>query len=214
MQGLFITGNSTDVGKTHIGEQIIKLLNPYFRVSARKPVESDCIKTESGLIAKDATRLNEACTNPEPNERVCRYRYEACVSGEKASSDLGQILSLQDLVAACQADDANFVVVEGAGGFYSPIAKGLLNSDLSEALSLPVVLVIKDELGAVNQALMSLQAIQRHKLNVLAVVLNQISPNNLDNASAICAYTQAPVVMFKQGDKNFDKQILALIQQS
>lgn len=214
MQGLFITGNSTDVGKTHIGERIIRLLNPYFRVSVRKPVESDCVKTTTGLIAKDAKRLNEACTHPEPSELVCRYRYEACVSGEKAGSDSGQILSLEDLIAACQADNTNFVIVEGAGGFYSPIAKEVLNCDLAEALSFPVVLVVRDELGAVNQALMSIRAIQQHQLNILAVVLNQISPNNLENANAICAYTKAPVVVFKEGEKGFDEQILALVQQS
>jgi len=95
--------------------------------------------------------LNDACSYPELIEVVCAYRFEACVSGEKASTDQGIEVTLDGLVVASHPTNiADFVVVEGAGGLYSPIAAQLLNVDLAIALALPVVIVVKEELGAIK----------------------------------------------------------------
>jgi dethiobiotin synthetase len=120
------------------------------------------------------------------------------------------------LVAASHpANAADFVVVEGAGGLYSPIAAHLLNVDLAAALGLPAVIVVKDELGAINQALLSLRAAKAHNLNVIMLVLNQMSVNNLDNAQAIQAYTSTKVVVFHEDNQDeFAKIALALVEQS
>lgn len=93
---------------------------------------------------------------------------------------------------------------------YSPIATQLLNSDLAQALGLPVVLVIKDGLGAINQALLSISAAKSHNLSIAMLVLNQIQANSLNNAEAISRYTEVPVVVF---DENFDDNFLRLIKQ-
>jgi dethiobiotin synthetase len=85
------------------------------------------------------------------------------------------------------------VVIEGAGGLYSPMAQQVLNSDFAVAINLPMVIVVKDELGAINQALLSIEAAKKHKLNIAMLVLNQITPNSLDNAKALSAYTDVDV---------------------
>ncbi|MBE8158616.1 MAG: dethiobiotin synthase [Betaproteobacteria bacterium] len=210
MKGLFISGSGTDVGKTFIAERIIKALNGQFRVVARKPIESDCLPSASGLLPKDADLLNQACARPEPLAAVCKYRFEACVSGEKASSAAGISLTLNDLLAASKPKNTDdFVILEGAGGLYSPLATQLLNADLAAALALPLVLVVKDELGAINQALLSLRAAKEHNLRVLLLVLNQISPNNLDNATALKAYSDVEVAVFNQ---NCSQEFAAKVQ--
>ncbi|CAB5499957.1 Dethiobiotin synthase BioD (EC [Bathymodiolus thermophilus thioautotrophic gill symbiont] len=213
MKGLFISGSGTNVGKTLIASYIIKALSVKYTVVARKPIESDCIKTADGLMPKDAVLLNNLCANPEPISAVCKFRFEACVSGEKASAEQGIIVKLQDLVDAVQPiNDDDFVVVEGAGGIYSPIAQQALNSDLALALKLPVVIVVKDELGAINQALLSINAAKKHKLNIVMLVLNQITPNDLGNEEALKAYTDIEVVTFNQNKiGNFNTKVMALI---
>ena len=216
MKGLFISGSGTDVGKTFIACCLIQALNSKYRVVARKPIESDCIKTPQGLIPKDAVLLNDACSYPEPIEAVCAYQFEACVSGEKASTDQGVEVTLDSLViASYPPKTTDFVVVEGAGGLYSPVAAQLLNVDLAVALDLPVVIVVKDELGAINQALLSLRSAKAHNLNIIMLVLNQMSVNSLDNAQAIQAYTNTKVVVFhKDNQDEFAKTALALVEQS
>ncbi len=214
MKGLFISGSGTDVGKTFIAIHIIKVLNQKFKVVARKPVESNCQKTATGPSPKDAILLNNACTTPEAIDRVCKFALTPYASGEKASIEQGINLTLADLVAATQpANQSDFVVVEGAGGLYSPIAQQALNSDLARALGMPVVIVVRDEIGALNQALLSLCAAKNQALNVAMLVLNQITPNNLENAQALRSYTDANVVVFNQDcKKTFASEVLAMGQ--
>lgn len=198
MKGLFISGSGTNVGKTFIAQHLISLLANTRKVRVRKPVETDCENQNGRLIPKDALLLSKACNINEPIDTVCRYKFEACNSAQMASQTLGLKLTLDDLVDACMADE--FVVVEGAGGLLSPIATQALNSDLIQALDMPVVLVVKDELGAVNQALLSINAAQCCGLNISMLVLNQVQPNLLNNAQAIAQYTDISINVFNQDD--------------
>ncbi len=214
MKGLFISGSGTNVGKTFIASHIIRVLNTKYHIVARKPIESDCIKTSGGgLLPRDAVLLNNACANSGPIDVVCRFKFEACVSSEKASMDQNLSITIQDLVKAVQPNSKDdFMVIEGAGGLYSPIAQQILNSDFAITINLPIVIVVKDELGAVNQALLSVEVAKKHKLNIVMLVLNQIMPNNLDNAKAISCYTDVDVVTFNKDKKSdFDAKILTLI---
>lgn len=211
--GIFISGSGTEVGKTFIACQLIKLLKPKRTVRVRKPIESACDNINGELLAKDAMLLSEACGNNEPLSVVCPFRFEACVSAEKASEDDGVNLTLSDLKNACAPPtDDDFMLIEGAGGWYSPIAQQALNSDLAALLKLPVVLVVKDELGAVNQALLCIDALKKQNLQIAAIVLNQIIPNNLANAKAIRNYTDVHIVVFSMDNQaEFCKQMLLLI---
>jgi dethiobiotin synthetase len=197
MQGLFISGNGTDVGKTFVAKYLIKLLSKDYFVRARKPVESCCKKIGKELIPKDSVILNKACKHPEPLTNVCSFRFEDCVSGEKASTDKNVLITLNQLVLACQPPNKNdFVIVEGCGGICSPIAKNVLNSDLIKELKIPLVFVVNDGLGAINQALLCLQLAKQQKLKVNSLILNQIKSNKLENKKAIANYTNVDIHEF------------------
>lgn len=213
MKGIFITGSGTDVGKTFVALRLIKILNEKYPVKVRKPIESDCEKTSKGLIPKDAALLAKACNTDEPLDNVCRFRFESCSSTEKASKDEGVEIALDDLVDACKSNiNSDYVVVEGAGGIYSPIAKNALNSDLAQRLGLPVVLVVNDELGAINQALLVAKAAEQQRLDIGMIVLNQVTKNKLDNKQAIQSYTKIPVLEFNKSKPNdFNEKAKELI---
>ena len=197
MKGVFVTGSNTGVGKTTVAIEIVRFLSQKQDLKVRKPVETGCSDGGTANGPKDAILLSDACTQKEPLSLVCPYRFELEASAESASNKAGKELSLDDLINAClENTKGNFVLVEGAGGLYSPIAKMTLNSDLAAALGLPLVIVIEDELGAIGQALLTINAAEKNNLNVLCIVLNQISRNNLSNREAICAYTKTPVISF------------------
>ena len=176
MHGLFITGTDTGVGKTRIGTTLAHyLVERGVRVRARKPVESDCPCGENGLLPQDALALHEAARSAEPLERVCRYCLEAAVSPGRGAALEGLALNLEQLLAACRAGvrEDDFLLVEGAGGFYSPLAPGVLNADLAVALGLPVLLVAADRRGAIKHVLLTVQVIERHDLKLAGLVLNE-----------------------------------------
>ena len=198
-KGYFITGSDTDVGKTYVACQIVRQLSARgIDIETRKPAESGCIESGDGtLVTHDAAALQLANANRETIERICPYRYRAALAPHRAARLEGQTVSLPALIEACSLDDpGHCLIVEGAGGFYSPLADDGLNADLASALQLPVIIVVNDRIGAVNQALMTLQAVISRKLHVAALILNQLEPlndNSMDNAADIRAYCNSPI---------------------
>jgi dethiobiotin synthetase len=194
-RGIFITGTDTGIGKTRVGVALAALLvRRGLRVRVRKPVESGCAP-----LPADAAALRAAAGFQEPLERICPYPLAAPLSPPRAAAIAGRELRLATLIAACRAgvQPGDFLLVEGAGGFLSPLAADGLNADLAVALSLPVLLVAEDRLGAVHQALASAEAIARRNLTLAAVILNAVrTPPDprLENAAALAAHLDAPIL--------------------
>ena len=198
-QGYFITGSDTDVGKTYIACELVRqLCQQGIEVETRKPAESGCVESDDGsLITHDAAALQRANARCEAIERINPYRYRAALAPHRAARLEGQTIKLQALIDACSRDDpAHCLIVEGAGGFYSPLAEDGQNADLASALQLPVIIVINDRIGAVNQTLLTLQAVRSRQLRVAAVILNEVSvitERDMDNAADLQPYCDCPI---------------------
>ena len=198
MKGAFITGTSTEVGKTYIGVAIARALTQRnIKVIPRKPIESGCTRNGGELIPQDASALKEAADYQGPLSEVCPYCFEPPISPVRAAHLADKILTTEQLVSTClEGSEQGFVLVEGAGGFYSPLAENGLNADLAVALQLPVLLVAKDKLGAINQVLLNVEAIQMRGLQLAGVVLNALHDEqneHMDNAADLRERLDCPV---------------------
>jgi dethiobiotin synthetase len=204
MRGLFITGTDTGVGKTQVGAALARLLvDQGVSVRPRKPVESGCTLTENGLIPEDALTLQTAARSTDSLKLICPYQFQPAISPQRAAEQAGVQLSLNDLEQACLNDiNANdFLLVEAAGGFYSPIAHQLRCADLAKQLNLPVLLIIPDRLGCINHALLTAQAVEQADLELIAVVMNQVSENNdsgMNNLQDLTSWLDADVIALHQ----------------
>lgn len=214
MNGLFITGSDTHVGKTYISQQIItELVKRGFNVIPRKPVESGCEKIDGELYPADADKLLKASRSNQSLAEVCPYRFEAAISPQLAARQANTPLQLEQLVSVCTdgitKDD--FLIVEGAGGFYSPICEGALNVDLARQLQLPVILVVEDRLGSVNQGLLTIEAIKSSELALAAIILNRVSgdaiDSSIDNLHELSAFSDLPVIQVGHNSHIADKQL-------
>ena len=135
------------------------------RVLRQAPVQPDALHGRGTAYAA-LQRLDRA-------EADLRALLAAQPDHAAALNRLGTVL-IRQLIDACDRDDpASCLIVEGAGGFYSPLAEDGLNADLASALQLPVIVVVRNRIGAVNQALMTVQAVESRHLRVAAIVLNQ-----------------------------------------
>jgi len=213
MNGVFITGSNTGVGKTTISVEIIKHLRKNRQIVVRKPVETGCEIVNGSFQPKDAIKLSEACSSGEDLEMICAFCFELEASPEEASANSGRLLSLKDLVKSCRSRVGDsFVIIEGAGGLYSPIANKALNLDLAAQLDLPIIIIVRDELGAVSQALLTINAAKSQQLKIACVVLNEIEPNQLCNAETLRAYVEVPIIEYSQIKlSNFCSEIERLI---
>jgi len=196
--GYFITGSDTGVGKTYIACELIRQLRGLgVKLETRKPVESGCSTSESGgLIPVDALELQAANNNLETINRIAPYRFKAALAPPRAAALEDCHLQLVDLYNACSLDNSNHrLIVEGAGGFYSPLAENGLNADLASLLQLAVIVVINDRIGAVNQALMTIQAVESRDLDIAAIIMNQVDEDidkdmaNSDDLRTRCDYS-------------------------
>ena len=197
--GYLITGSDTDVGKTYIACEIVRQLRRRgVDVETRKPAESGCLLSSSGdLTAHDAAALQQANEHLESIERIAPYRFRAALAPHRAARLENRKLHLEKLVDACSRDNPGHrLLVEGAGGFYSPLAENALNADLASALQLPVIIVVNDRIGAVNQALMTIAAVQSKHLHVAAIVFNAVevpADDAMDNAADLLAHCDLPL---------------------
>ena len=193
-RGIFVTATDTGAGKTWVSRRLIAALRANgLDVVVRKPVESGWNALD--VTTTDAWQLAQAA-GIDPAQ-VCRYHFHAPLSPPRAAAQEGVTLSIATLVQACWADvaDQQYVLVEGAGGFYSPLAADGLNADLAVALGLPVLLVTEDRVGCLSPVLLSLEVAQRRGLQVAGIVLNRRSPApvGMDNAADLRAFTCIPV---------------------
>ena len=203
VKGLFVTGTDTGVGKTWVGSRLARLLTrDGVTVAPRKPAESGCESVDGELVPADAIQYYQAIKKREPLDIICPNRFTRAIAPDQAARRAGQRLSLETLTKACQCNDNHFLMVEGAGGFYSPIAEDGLNADLAQALNLPLLLVAADRLGCQNHVLLTLEAIARRGLQTVAVVLNRISSepgDSLHNDVALRQRTAIPVFSIPHG---------------
>lgn len=184
LKGLFVTGTDTGVGKTEVGTQIAaKLWQHGIAVTARKPVESGCARTSNGLSPADASRYQQALDNSLSLEKICPYRFEAALAPPVAARQQGVNLTLSMLIQACSNTEEALNIVEGAGGFYSPLATHSLNADLAAALGYPVIVVAANRLGCINHVLLTLAAIAHRGLETLAIIVNETDPRQSINSN-------------------------------
>lgn len=197
MQGVFITGTDTGVGKTHVGVLLAKALHQKnISVIPRKPVESGCQLIGGDLIPVDALALKQAARYKGELKEICRYRFAQDVSPVRAARLSNVKLTTALLINACQHAEDGFTLVEGAGGFYSPLSEDGLNADLAEALELPVLLVAQDILGALNHVLLSTEALHKRGLGLAGIVLNNkdnTRDRHMDNMADLSVRLDCPV---------------------
>ena len=198
MQGVFITGTGTEVGKTFVATNIASQLNQRnINVIPKKPIESGCIRQGDELIPQDALALKKAANYSGPLSDVCPYRFEPPISPVRAAHLAKKVLTTEQLFNIClQGSEKGFLLVEGAGGFYSPLAENGLNADLAVALQLPVLLVADDKLGVLSQVLLNAEAIQMRGLHLVGVVLNNqknYSNEYMDNTADLRERLGSPV---------------------
>lgn len=220
-KGLFITGSSTGVGKTHTAVVLAKSLTTKgIKVVPRKPVESGCNVENDQLIPADATALKLAASYDGLLSDVCPYRFRECTSPSRAAFLTQQELTTEHLYKVClEGVNGDYLLVEGAGGFYSPLSEDGLNADLAEKLGLPVLLIAQDMLGAVNQVLLSAEAIKNRGLELRAIILNQVKgydmPEAVSNLEELSPLVDCPVYTQPHqeliGDCDMPDDLIALL---
>ena len=175
-QTFFVTGTNTEVGKTYVTAALLQAAAARgLATAAVKPVASGCDLTEEGLRNSDALILQQAMTLDLPYQQVNPVALEPAIAPHIAAHEARKILDPSRLAGICRgvmSSTAEFVLIEGAGGWRVPLRPRAMLSDLPRELQLPVILVVGMELGCINHALLTAEAIRRDGLQLAGWVGN------------------------------------------
>jgi dethiobiotin synthetase len=204
VNGIFVTGTDTGVGKTVVCGLLAGFLRGRgVRVVTQKWVQTGCSGEPEDLAAH--WRLS-GLSGPPAGERIadlCPYRFRLPASPRLAAAREGRIVEASVIEASLRrlAARHDLVVVEGTGGFLVPLAEGVQTGDLVARTGLPVLVVVGNRLGCVNLALLTVEAVRRRDVPLLGMVFNRTAEAAgtsaevlSDNPRAVAETAGAPVL--------------------
>ena len=180
-RGVFIAGTDTEIGKTHAAAALIRAVaRAGVRVAGMKPVAAGAVTTAAGARNEDALALAAAANVGARYDLINPYCLQAAVSPHLAAADEGVTIDtgvIRESFEALIAQTADFVVIEGAGGWLAPIGEAMTMADIAVALDLPVMLVVGLRLGCLNHSLLTKRAIEASGLRFAGWIGNRIDPD-------------------------------------
>jgi len=198
MSGFFITGTDTGCGKTEITLGLMAALQARgHKVLGMKPVASGCDQHPDGLRNADAARIQAQGTLTVPYALVNPYAFARPIAPHVAAAEVGISIELDRIRAAHTelSGKADWVLVEGVGGWRVPLGPDCFVGDIPRALDLPVILVVGLKLGCLNHALLTAESIQSSGLELAGWIANQVDPDMLAleaNLETLQTLIQAP----------------------
>ena len=173
----FIAGTDTAVGKTYVAKLLLKMAGERgLTTLGLKPVSAGCVERDGLLVNQDAWELMELSSIQPSYTDVNPVALREAMAPHIAAEREDRPLVARELATHCRQmmQQADFVVIEGAGGWQVPLNAEETMADLAAAIACPVVLVVGMRLGCINHALLSADAIQNTGLRLAGWIANLV----------------------------------------
>jgi dethiobiotin synthetase len=175
----FIAGTDTGVGKTHVTLALLRAgRDRGIAVAGMKPVATGAEQVDGRWISPDALQIASASGQAGPYEELNPYCLRDAVSPNIAADrcnitiDIGLIAAISRRLQV----ERDLLLIEGTGGWHTPISARESMADIARALGSPVILVIGLRLGCLNHARLTRESIEAHGCTLAGWVANQIDP--------------------------------------
>ncbi|MFV8464135.1 dethiobiotin synthase [Flavobacterium sp. LB1P62] len=155
---LFITGISTDVGKTIASAIITESLEADYW----KPIQA------GDLENSDSHKIKSFLSNKKTVIYPNSYALNTPASPHLAAELDGTVIDLKKIT---EPKTANHLVIEGAGGVFVPLNANDLVIDLIQP-DYKVIVVSRHYLGSINHTLLTIEALQNRKINSVGIIFS------------------------------------------
>ncbi|MDR1889938.1 MAG: dethiobiotin synthase [Zoogloeaceae bacterium] len=195
----FITGTDTEVGKTYATSALLHRA----RQSGFTALGLKAVAAGVGADGKNEdVEALRAASSPdlELPERIRNpYLFAPPIAPHIAAQEAGVRMEFAVIQSAVRraAQQADVVLLEGAGGFRIPLGPEGDSADLAQLLGLPVILVVGMRLGCLNHALLTVEAILARRLPLAGWIANSIlpdMPSYADNLATLKKLMPAPLL--------------------
>ncbi|VEI66689.1 ATP-dependent dethiobiotin synthetase BioD 1 [Serratia fonticola] len=194
----FVTGTDTEVGKTVASSALLQAASAAgWRCAGYKPVASGSEMTNEGLRNGDALSLQRNSSVALDYAVVNPYTFAEPTSPHIVSQAEGRPISLARLSTGLRhlEQRADWLLVEGAGGWFTPLSEHETFADWVQQEQLPVILVVGIKLGCINHALLTALAIQQSGLTLAGWIANDVAPpgkRHQEYLATLCRLLPAP----------------------
>lgn len=176
-KGFFITGTDTNAGKTWATLAMMHALQMQgYCVAGYKPVAAGCDWEQGGWKNQDAVLLQTHASVALNYRQINPYAFQQPVSPHIACANTEVDMAVLQQGFLALNEQCDCVLVEGAGGWLSPLSRRFDNADLAQELQLPVVMVVGMRLGCINHARLTYRAIEQSELLCTGWLAVQLEP--------------------------------------
>ncbi|MBR9885710.1 MAG: dethiobiotin synthase, partial [Oceanospirillales bacterium] len=170
------------------------------RTIGLKPLAAGCDETPDGLRNADALILQASASVKLAYEQVNPVALREPMAPHIAALRENRRLSSERLVSFCRGalmQPADFVLIEGAGGWRVPLNPSETLARVPQQMQIPVVMVVGMKLGCISHALLTAEAIARDGLTLAGWVANVVDPDMpvlQENIDTIRGSLRAPLL--------------------
>ena len=190
---LFITGISTDVGKTIASAIITESLEADYW----KPIQA------GDLDNSDSHRVAALLSNSKTTIHPESFRLNTPASPHYAARCDGINIAIENIP---EPETQNHLVIEGAGGLFVPINDTeniihLIKSDYH------VVIVSRHYLGSINHTLLTIEALTNRNISIFGIIFN--GHQNLATEEIILQRSKLKCIGRIENEPYFDREVIA-----
>lgn len=216
MRPLFISATGTGVGKSFITQRLIRIFaQAGDSVLACKPIETGANPLPEDASAHLALLHSLGLGLDLSLEQICLESFSLpaspLVSAKNERRDLNPSRLLRRIAPLIERGKP--LLVEGAGGLLVPILRDYFMIDLARDLEAHVVLVLPGKLGGINEALLSMEALDRR--GVAYTPLLNLFPHEVEDFRRISAafWEQHPAKLWRIDEEQaLREHLLSAIQ--
>ena len=190
---LFITGISTDVGKTIASAIIVEALQADYW----KPIQA------GDLEHSDTHKVQSLVSNTQSHFHSNSYALQTPASPHLAAAMDGITITMNQIQ---EPKTTNHLVVEGAGGILVPLNETQSVVDLIQP-DYKVIVVSRHYLGSINHTLLTIEALQNRKIQVAGIIFS--GDENTSSESIILSRTAVPFIGRIAQEPYFDTNVIS-----
>lgn len=190
---LFITGISTDVGKTIASAIIVEALQADYW----KPIQA------GDLDHSDTHKVQSLVSNTQSQFHSNSYALQTPASPHLAAAIDGITITMNQIQ---EPKTTNHLVVEGAGGILVPLNETQSVVDLIQP-DYKVIVVSRHYLGSINHTLLTIEALQNRQIQVAGIIFS--GDENKSSESIVLSRTGVPFVGRIAQEPYFDTNVIS-----
>ena len=214
LQGVFITGTDTEIGKTTIACGLAWLLRRNgIRVGIMKPFATSSKMYSNRYKSHDTAALAKAAVIEESDQILNPIFLSIPASPYMAAEILHKTVDLGIVTTKFNVlkKKYDFTVVEGIGGVMVPITAKISLLDVIRRMNLATIIVSRPKLGSINHTILTINACKGKKIPIIGVIFNQMpkhpnivesmTPNHIEKLTGIKTISIIPFI----DNCNFEK---------